>query len=199
MESVTLRPLLIITFLVVLFTDLFTKHLAIKYLAFDVNLPPDLQPYGKRVTVIPGFFDLLFAKNPGGAFSFLHQHTWIITLISGLMILAMTVWAFTIHSKKWFIQLTFGLILGGAIGNLVDRLRFQYVVDFLHFYIIRDGKEHFWPTFNIADVGIVCGIGIFMFLSLFTKEMDPPAKTEPQNLQISDSPAENSVDNNKTT
>lgn len=152
--------------------------MAIQHLSYNVNLPPDLQPFGKRVTVIPGFFDLLFAKNPGGAFSFLHSHTWIITLVSAIMILGMAIWGFTIHSRKWFIQLTFGLILGGAIGNLIDRLRFQYVVDFLHFYIIRNGKEHFWPTFNVADIAIVCGISTFVILSLFTKELDPPAKVQ---------------------
>lgn len=59
------------------------------------------------------------------------------------------------------------------MGNLIDRIRFRYVVDFIHFYFIRDGKEYYWPTFNVADMAIVAGIIWFLYLSLFTNQLDP--------------------------
>ena len=63
--------------------------------------------------------------------------------------------------------LTLGLILGGALGNLVDRVRHQYVVDFIDWYVTMGGKEEHWPTFNVADVWIVAGVGL-MIIDMFT-------------------------------
>lgn len=168
----------------VLLLDQFTKLLALNYLGPDIAAG---YPFGKAVQIIPGLFDLRWAENTGGAFSFMHTRPWVILLIASIMIAGIIVWAIRLPQRQFIVQLAFGLIIGGAIGNLIDRVRFGYVIDFLHFYIIRNGKEYFWPTFNIADVGIICGIGLFMYLTLFTKLLDPPEKpaiSEPEAKSI---------------
>lgn len=164
-----------ITTAIVLAGDLYTKKLAMD------NLGPDLSrgyPFGRAVQVIPGFFDLRWAENTGGAFSLFHQQPWIILSVSIIMIIGIIVWAITLHQRAFIVQLALGMVIGGAIGNLIDRIRYGYVIDFLHVYTIRNGREYFWPTFNIADVGIVVGIAIFMVLALFTKLLDPPEEDQ---------------------
>ncbi len=162
-----------LTTAIVLVSDLYTKKLAMD------NLGPDISrgyPFGRAVQVIPGFFDFRWAENTGGAFSLFHQQPWIILSVSIILIIGIIYWAITLHQRAFIVQLALGMVIGGAIGNLIDRIRYGYVIDFLHVYIIRNGREYFWPTFNIADVGIVVGIGIFMVLALFTKLLDPPEK-----------------------
>src|SRR5690606_32697306 len=132
------------------------------------NLAERGDPFPRWKAIIPGYFDLRWAENTGGAFSFMHTQPWVIMLVASIMIVGITIWAFRLPNKSFPVQLAFGLIIGGAVGNLIDRVRFGYVVDFLHVYIVRNGKEYFWPTFNIADVGIVVGIGLFMYLTVFT-------------------------------
>jgi signal peptidase II len=156
---------------IVLVADQYTKHLAMD------NLGPDLArgyPYGRAIAVIPGFFDFRWAENTGGAFSIMHTQPWIILAVSSAMILGLIIWALTMHQRAFIVQLALGLIIGGAIGNLIDRVRFRYVIDFLHFYFIRNGREYFWPTFNVADMGIIAGIGLFVYLTFFTRLLDPP-------------------------
>lgn len=176
---------MLVTAVVVLASDLYTKQLAID------NLGPDAArgyPYGRAMQVIPGFFDFRWAENTGGAFSLMHTQPWIILAISSAMIVGILIWAFTMHQKALRVQLALGLIIGGAIGNLIDRMRFGYVVDFLHFYVIRDGKEYFWPTFNVADMGIIAGIGLFVALTLFTNLLDDKPAADPD-AAISADPA----------
>lgn len=170
-----------LTAAIVLLSDIYTKKLAMD------NLGPDLArgyPFGRGIRIIPGFFDLRWAENTGGAFSLLHTQPWVILAISSAMILAIVVWAFTMKQRAFVVQLAIGLIIGGAIGNLIDRVRFGYVIDFLHFYVIRNGREYFWPTFNIADVGIIAGIVLFMYLTLFTRLLDPPEKEDNDGVEV---------------
>lgn len=162
---------MLLTVAFVLICDLYTKYLAKEYLA------PDMErgfPFPRWVEVIPGFFDLRWAQNPGAAFSFMHTQPWMILVISSVMILGILIWSMLMRQKQLIVQLSMGLILGGAIGNLIDRVTYGYVIDFLHFYVMKDGKEYFWPTFNVADIAIVCGIGLFMCLTAFTRIFDPP-------------------------
>jgi signal peptidase II len=75
------------------------------------------------------------------------------------------------------LQVGLHLILGGAIGNLVDRFRFKYVVDFLDFYMSWGGREHHWPAFNVADSAICIGIGL-LFLDMRKKPESSAAATQ---------------------
>lgn len=112
----------------------------------------------KGFTVIPGFFDIVHILNRGAAFGFLNRHDidWQRPFFIIISILALGLIAALARSKEddgpFFIY-GLGLILGGAVGNLIDRVRLGVVVDFLDFYI---GAWH-WPAFNVADMGICLG------------------------------------------
>jgi signal peptidase II len=114
-------------------------------------------PQYRSVPVIPGCFDLVHIHNRGAAFGFLNSPDieWQFWLFLGAT--AFALWAIVTltrnarHDPLLFSGL--GLILGGAIGNLVDRLRYRAVLDFLDLYI---GDWH-WPAFNVADAGICVG------------------------------------------
>ena len=114
-------------------------------------------PEHRPVVVIPGFFDLINIRNRGAAFGFLNRSDieWQFWLF--LAATAVAAWAIIVlvrgsrHEPWLFAGL--GLVLGGALGNLMDRLRFRAVVDFLDFYW---GDWH-WPAFNVADTAICIG------------------------------------------
>ena len=128
-----------------------------------------LQPY-HSLTVIPGFFNLTHIYNPGGAFGFLADSDpmlrKVIFLFVSLLAVGLILWYYMkTPSSYLFLSSAFAMIFGGAIGNLVDRIRLGKVVDFLDFYV---GTFH-WPAFNVADSAITIGIGIFILHLLFKK------------------------------
>jgi signal peptidase II len=114
------------------------------------------------IPVIPGFFNLVLVHNPGGAFGFLAGHSahWrgLFFIFFSLVAVGLILWLYkqTPPAYKWLLT-GFSLILGGAFGNLIDRLRFGQVVDFLDLYV---GSWH-WPAFNVADSAITVGMLIF--------------------------------------
>lgn len=114
-------------------------------------------------TVIPGFFDIVHSKNRGVAFSLFHDSTspWRTTLLilvqtAALLLIGGMLWN-TARRERWML-VSLGLILGGAIGNLIDRVVWGEVTDFLDFYI---GHLH-WPAFNVADSAVVIGSAILI-------------------------------------
>ena len=120
-------------------------------------------PLYKSITIIPGFFNLTHVHNPGGAFGFLAQNgsPWRHWLFLGAAVLALGMILYFHHQTPRshpYLALGLSLIFGGAIGNLIDRVRFGEVVDFLDFYIL----DHHWPTFNVADSGVTVGVIIFL-------------------------------------
>lgn len=117
----------------------------------------------KGFSVIPGFFDIVHILNRGAAFGFLNRHDidWQRPFFVLVSILAMGLIAVLARSKDDdgpFYVYGLGLILGGALGNLVDRVRLGVVVDFLDFYV---GEWH-WPAFNVADIAICVGAGALL-------------------------------------
>lgn len=139
--------------LIWLFMDQATKLLALKHLA---DVPP-------RV-VIPDFFNLVLVHNRGAAFGFLNDPSidWQFWLFLGATILGCGLIVYLMRSAPPSRVLTLGLagILGGALGNLIDRVRFRAVVDFLDFHY---GEWH-WPAFNVADIGICVGAGLVLII-----------------------------------
>jgi len=127
-------------------------------------------PLYHSVPVIPGFFNITHIQNPGGAFGFLANQSSSLRTIVFLLISSLAVglifWFYknTPKTHPWLAN-AFAMIFGGAIGNLIDRIRFRKVVDFLDIYL---GDLH-WPAFNIADSAISIGIAIFIFHLLFKK------------------------------
>jgi signal peptidase II len=143
----------------VVLADQVTKALIVKYL-----------PLHKSIPVIAGVFDITHILNPGGAFGLMANTSVIVRTFVFLFISSLAVgliFYFYIKTPRGygFLAAGFALIFGGAVGNLIDRVRFGMVVDFLDFYI---GRYH-WPAFNIADSAITAGIFIFMYHLLFKK------------------------------
>ena len=111
------------------------------------------------IQVIPGLFSFTYVENQGAAWGVLAGRQ---TLLIGFSIVTL---AFLIWRRRHIFgilplgSLTYVLLLGGIIGNLIDRVRLSYVVDYLDFYL---GRSHF-PAFNIADAAICCGVFLFIF------------------------------------
>lgn len=116
------------------------------------------------VPVIDGIWQWTLTFNYGAAFSFLSDHGgWQRWLFAGLAVLISAVLTYMLSKVErgdWKQALPFALIIGGAIGNLIDRLRYGYVVDFVDWY----WRDYHWPAFNVADSAIVVGaIGLALF------------------------------------
>ncbi|CAK8716778.1 Lipoprotein signal peptidase [Candidatus Electrothrix aarhusensis] len=121
----------------------------------------------ESTAVIPGFFNLTFLRNNGAAFGMLSDMPLLWRQIFFISIAVVALVALVLMQRKmgkenaWY-TLCFALIGGGAVGNVIDRVLYGSVVDFLDFYI---GKYH-WPAFNVADSGIFVGVTIFLVLQL---------------------------------
>jgi len=123
--------------------------------------------HGKRI-IIPGLFNLVHVTNTGAAFGLLAgEHAlWrqVFFIVVALVALAAIFLVYRqVKAKGLVFTVAVGLIAGGALGNLVDRIRFGAVVDFLDFYI----KNYHWPAFNVADSAITVGVGLFLVASIF--------------------------------
>jgi signal peptidase II len=130
--------------------DLYTKHLVQQ--AFD---------YGERLTVT-SFFELVRFHNEGAAFSFLADaggwQKWFFTAVSVVAVVVITYLIIKYRTQKLFCW-GLALILGGAIGNLYDRVTLGYVVDFLYFHV----NDYYWPAFNVADSAICVGVALLLW------------------------------------
>lgn len=142
----------------VLILDQITKALASHYLS--LYWPLDIVP----------FFNLTLSHNPGAAFSFLsHSSGWQRWLFMGIAIVMsgiILIWLRCIPAEDKLYKLALVLILGGALGNLVDRITLGYVIDFFDFYY----KTWHFPVFNVADSAISCGAGLILVDMLRSKK-----------------------------
>lgn len=120
----------------------------------------------KEVTVIPKAFNLIYKENPAAAFSLTSSlPDWFrrpfLVLFSLIAMVIFLGWYFYLKEKDWLLLIAFCLIIAGAMGNFLDRLRLGYVIDFLDMHATFLGYNKHWPTFNIADSCIVAGaIGV---------------------------------------
>ena len=128
--------------------------------------------FGESLRIL-GVFDLVLAHNTGAAFSFLHDaggiQVWLFSIIA-IVASLWIVWLLRRHSAQALFSLALSLILGGALGNLIDRIAYGYVVDFLHFH----WNEHYFPAFNVADSAITCG-AFLLILDSFKEHWHGPA------------------------
>jgi len=115
-------------------------------------------PFGRSIPILGGLAFLTHAENTGGAFSILAGTPWLFVAVSSTLIVAALVWFVVKRPTDPLLVLGLGLLIGGAAGNLVDRVAFGYVIDFLDVQI--------WPIFNVADSGVVVGTGLIVLASV---------------------------------
>jgi signal peptidase II len=124
--------------------------------------------FGETFTVL-SVFDLVLAHNTGAAFSFLNDaggiQRWLFSFIA-ILASAWIIWLLRKHSTQLLFAFALSMILGGALGNLIDRLTYGYVVDFLSFHWDR----YYFPAFNLADSSITCGAFLLIIDSFKEKK-----------------------------
>ncbi|MCR5537495.1 MAG: signal peptidase II [Succinivibrio sp.] len=153
---------LILSVLVIV-CDQLTKYLVVTHIPYD--------PLG--IEVLP-FFNLAHVYNTGAAFSFLAGmggwQRWFFMGIAVVITLVLLVILYKTPASRRYSCMALALVIGGAIGNLIDRALHGYVVDFLLFYIRTE--DFFWayPTFNVADIGVSVGATLLIIIGLFSKE-----------------------------
>jgi signal peptidase II len=118
---------------------------------------------GQGIPVIPGFFDIVFVLNPGAAFGLLatlsdEVRNPLFIFISILAVVLIVFYHTRYDRSHRLVSVALGLVLGGAVGNLIDRLRYGMVVDFLD---VHAGPYH-WPAFNVADSAISVGVSLMI-------------------------------------
>ena len=131
---------------------------------------------GERIPVMPSF-NITLWYNEGSAFSFLSNaggwQRWFFTIVSTVVSVVLIVWLYRLTRQEKLMTWSIALILGGAIGNLIDRVAYGHVVDFIQWYY----QSWYFPTFNIADAAITVG-AIFLLISTFTTPEQPADQTE---------------------
>jgi len=129
--------------------DQLTKYLALTFLSEFESIP-----------LIPNVFHLTLVRNSGVAFGLFRDHQSVLFLLITISLIVLFVWGLFIQHKPGSMRWSLALILGGAVGNWIDRLRFKAVIDFLDFRV--------WPVFNVADSAITLGVAIYL-LNFFLK------------------------------
>ncbi len=136
--------------------------------------------YGEQSVIIPDFFNLTHVRNPGGAFSFLasmsEELRQAFFLGTGILAIVLLLAFFRrLEPGQWLSATAIGGVLGGAIGNLTDRIVYGEVIDFLDFRLVGG---YIWPTFNMADSWIVMGVAILMLEMFLEPDSDADSDTD---------------------
>jgi signal peptidase II len=117
---------------------------------------------GRWIPVIDGFFHLVHVGNTGAAWSLFTGRSTMLAILALITLGAIYFWRRSLNLREKWMQLSFGLLCGGIVGNLIDRLAYGHVVDFLDFHF----GSYIYPTFNIADSSIVIGVVIYFIYSM---------------------------------
>lgn len=141
--------------IIVAVSDQFSKYLVRQ--SFDL---------GETVPVIEGFFNLTYLRNTGAAWGILDGYNIWLGILSIIVLAGLIFFRRSFISNVLEHKIALGCLMGGIVGNLVDRLRLGYVTDYLDFYI----NNHHWPSFNIADAAICIGVGIYIISAIWIAE-----------------------------
>jgi len=137
---------------IVFLIDRWTKHLIVQNMQVGDSLP-----------VIKDFLYITYIKNPGAAFGLLAEKTWLFIVATVAILIVLIYFNATLAQGKVLLGITFGLVAGGAVGNLLDRLQSGLVVDFIYFRGV-------WPyVFNVADSAIVIGTVLLAWQIIITE------------------------------
>ncbi|RME46880.1 MAG: signal peptidase II [Chloroflexi bacterium] len=141
------RLLLVLLAVLIFAADQASKYLVLTRLSLGESWNP-----------VPGldqYITVTHVINPGAAFGLFPDQGSLFAVIAVIVVVAILVYYRYLPAHNWFVRMSLGLQLGGALGNLADRLQHGYVVDFIDFKI--------WPVFNLADMAIVTGVGILAY------------------------------------
>jgi signal peptidase II len=142
-----------------------SDQLSKSWIAGKISYPT----YGEEngaIVIIHGFMNLVHVGNTGAAWSMFHGNSIALAVLAFIALLAIFIWRKTIGLKATYTQICFGLLCGGILGNLTDRINHGYVVDFIDLHF----GNYIYPTFNMADSGICVGVFLYLIESFKTKE-----------------------------
>lgn len=137
-------------------------------------------PYHTAVSFLPGVMDLTYVRNTGAAFSLFSQHTWMLTVLSGVVSVLLIVGIVKDVFPDWLGRLSLALLLGGAVGNFIDRLLLGFVTDMFATTFMN------FAVFNVADIGVTVGgvlLCVWVLRSFFREkkaEEDEPGEEDAQ-------------------
>ncbi|MEI7733691.1 MAG: signal peptidase II [Verrucomicrobiota bacterium] len=155
---------------VTLLLDQWTKLLVLKFLG-----------YAQERVVVDGFFKFVHWGNTGAAWSLFRDSNEFLTIVSLIALLFLFIFRRMFETQTRLGDIALGLVFGGIVGNIIDRLVRHHVVDFIYFYIYRrSGTEAGFPAFNIADSGICVGVGLLFIISWEKEKQMKRAATMPQ-------------------
>lgn len=127
----------------------------------------------ETIPVLP-FFNLTLAYNEGAAFSFLSEQggwqRWFFALVAAVVVSVLVVWLSRLQRER-LLAVSLSLVIGGAVGNLLDRVLIGHVIDFLDFFY----QSHHWPAFNVADMAISIGVVLMFVDALVGRKVDSKA------------------------
>lgn len=135
----------------VFISDQITKYAVYKNMSLGESIPTE------------GIIRITYARNTGMAFSLFENFGIILLILSLIIASILIIYLFTIDKPRILIRVFSGLVVGGALGNILDRIRFGYVNDFI--------DVGWWPVFNIADSSITIAIGIYIFDAIFIQKL----------------------------
>jgi signal peptidase II len=139
---------------VVLLLDIITKSAVIHYI-------PKLHLGNPPITVIDGFLDIVHVNNKGAAWGILSGYgTWL-GLLGILAIVGIAYYRKDLELHRQHMQIAFGMLTGGIIGNIIDRILYGHVIDFIDVYF----KDYHWPAFNVADSCITLGVACYIIIT----------------------------------
>ena len=133
---------------------------------------------GQHIGIVDGFISIFSSHNTGAAWSMLNKHTWLLVVLSIIFICIILFTNYKFKQKNMMYSIGFGLVIGGAIGNLIDRVAFGYVRDFISLDFIN------FPIFNIADCAITIGVVLLgLFFVMLTAKDIKNKREQSENLE----------------
>ena len=167
---------------VILLLDQLTKWIVVRSLR-----------YGDEYVVIDGFFRFVHWGNTGAAWSLFRDNNHALTIVALVAVVVLFLLRRHFGADLKLGQIALGCMFGGIIGNIIDRIRFDHVVDFIYFYVKRrSGSEIGFPAFNVADSGICVGVALLFILS-WQLDTESPETPDPALAENAESDSESSA------
>ena len=154
--------------MIVLLADQLTKLIVVRNLRM-----------GDEYVLLDGFFRFVHWGNTGAAWSLFRGNNHLLTIVAIVAVIVLFMMRRHFGAETRLGQFALGLMFGGIVGNIIDRVRFNHVVDFIYFYVYRRScAEVGFPAFNIADSGICVGVGLLFVLSWQMESAAPSGRVE---------------------